>query len=292
MNLEFLLKNDSFDIFVENNIKKVKKTEFETTEDFNNRVEQRKLELFNVYLGKQNISIVYDADREIFNIEVSSQFDKSSSIKFVVAVAKNIAPKFKAEIKNFNIRFDSDFKIEEIFVSFQKVNYQASEISYEADWFEIQQKQHNKYLQITKDVIVLKPKIALLSLGFIASFSILWMLNKHFCFMRIFDKERFTMCELTFIDNNTGHMWEKPKDNRMTWGNAKDYCENLNLDGYSDWRLPSRDELHTLMTVYYGEYNNGWEAWFDNNKHLRNDGLFLPKEISGMFAEVGSWFWT
>ncbi len=107
---------------------------------------------------------------------------------------------------------------------------------------------------------------------------------------------RFSIRGKTFTDNQNGYMWEKPKvDNKMNWHNAKSYCENLNLDGYSDWRLPSRDELHTLMTAYYGEYNNGWETWFNNNQHKRNDELFLPKEISGMFPKgsIGwSWFWT
>ena len=107
---------------------------------------------------------------------------------------------------------------------------------------------------------------------------------------------RFSIRGKTFTDNQNGYMWEKPKvDNKMTWHNAKNYCENLNLDGYSDWRLPSRDELHTLMTAYYGEHNSGWETWFNNNKHKRNDGLFLPKEISGMFLKNsygGSLFWT
>ncbi len=121
------------------------------------------------------------------------------------------------------------------------------------------------------------------------------------------NSSRFTIRSATFIDNKTGYMWEKPKivgnwnwdsfDDRYNfsnkygknWNDAKSYCENLNLDGYSDWKLPSRDELHTLMTVNYGEYNSGWQTWFDNNKHKRNNFLFVPEEISNFMVP---WIWT
>ncbi len=49
---------------------------------------------------------------------------------------------------------------------------------------------------------------------------------------------RFSIRGKTFTYNKNGYMWEKPKSNEMNWHNAKSYCENLNLDGYSDWRLP------------------------------------------------------
>jgi hypothetical protein len=107
---------------------------------------------------------------------------------------------------------------------------------------------------------------------------------------------RFTIRKNVFIDNTTGYMWQKGDSGKyLNWHDAKSYCENLVLDGYSDWKLPSRDEFHTLMTAYYGEYDNheNWISWFEANKHKRNSGktdpVFLPKEISQFF---GLRYWT
>lgn len=59
---------------------------------------------------------------------------------------------------------------------------------------------------------------------------------------------------LTVTDKNTGLMWQRA-DNGVsrTWADAGDYCEALDLDGYSDWRLPTYFELLTI--VDYGRSN-------------------------------------
>ncbi|MCB1172927.1 MAG: DUF1566 domain-containing protein, partial [Leptospiraceae bacterium] len=36
-------------------------------------------------------------------------------------------------------------------------------------------------------------------------------------------------------------------DGRLTWAEALDFCENLELGGHSDWRLPNAKELHTIV---------------------------------------------
>lgn len=51
-------------------------------------------------------------------------------------------------------------------------------------------------------------------------------------------------------DGVTGLMWQD--DSSVTtikkdWNEAKPYCENLTLGGYSDWRLPNIFELSTLI---------------------------------------------
>ena len=45
-------------------------------------------------------------------------------------------------------------------------------------------------------------------------------------------------------------MWQDDNDAatvRKDWQGALDYCQNLNLAGHSDWRLPSIEELRTIV---------------------------------------------
>ena len=45
-----------------------------------------------------------------------------------------------------------------------------------------------------------------------------------------------------------GHLWWSSKTtNTMDWLSALTHCENLNKCGYSDWHLPTIDELKTLL---------------------------------------------
>jgi len=53
----------------------------------------------------------------------------------------------------------------------------------------------------------------------------------------------------TITDELTGLMWSKnanPAGNRI-WQGALDYGETLSIGGYSDWRLPNRKELFSLI---------------------------------------------
>lgn len=55
----------------------------------------------------------------------------------------------------------------------------------------------------------------------------------------------------TVTDNNTGLMWQKNDGGEMTFENAVNYCKNLSLAGYTDWRLPAGIELFSI-----NNYNN------------------------------------
>lgn len=50
-----------------------------------------------------------------------------------------------------------------------------------------------------------------------------------------------------WVDSSTGLMWAA-KDNgqNITWKKAMRYCRNLQLAGYSDWKLPTIDQLHGI----------------------------------------------
>ena len=77
----------------------------------------------------------------------------------------------------------------------------------------------------------------------------------------------FTEGNGTVMDHSTKLMWQKDtaRDNigayePMTWEEALEYCENLSLGGYTDWRLPTVKELRSL--VDYEKYTPAINAGF------------------------------
>ncbi len=51
----------------------------------------------------------------------------------------------------------------------------------------------------------------------------------------------------TVLDTSTDLMWAaKDNGSEINWANAKSYCENYRGGGYTDWRLPTQDELAGL----------------------------------------------
>jgi hypothetical protein len=53
-----------------------------------------------------------------------------------------------------------------------------------------------------------------------------------------------------FTDNKTALMWQDAPENKgviHTWGEAKEYCSELDYGGFDDWWLPSEAELFTIV---------------------------------------------
>ena len=54
----------------------------------------------------------------------------------------------------------------------------------------------------------------------------------------------------TATDTRTGHMWTTHNNGTsVMWTEAVEYCDNLELAGYSDWELPS---IEAIKSLYYG----------------------------------------
>ena len=65
-------------------------------------------------------------------------------------------------------------------------------------------------------------------------------------------------------DNITGLMWQDDKEGIgvfKSWKDAKSHCLSLSLGGYSDWRLPTVEELETI--ILYGTSNSALDRIFN-----------------------------
>jgi len=51
----------------------------------------------------------------------------------------------------------------------------------------------------------------------------------------------------TVLDTKTNLMWaSKDNSSDISWTDAKVYCESYTAGGYTDWRMPTHDELASL----------------------------------------------
>lgn len=51
----------------------------------------------------------------------------------------------------------------------------------------------------------------------------------------------------TVYDSSSSLLWQQTENARMSWEAATDRCEGLTLAGRSNWRLPTKEELLTLV---------------------------------------------
>ncbi len=89
--------------------------------------------------------------------------------------------------------------------------------------------------------------------------------------------EEIKSCKVNtvYIEKDAGLMWQDAKytyredgaykrnhsvGKAGTWGHAMRYCRNLNYGGYTDWRLPTADELmhlHSKQAEVFNNYRDG-----------------------------------
>jgi hypothetical protein len=104
-----------------------------------------------------------------------------------------------------------------------------------------------------------------------------------------------------WTDPATGLMWQiSPTGGGMNWAHAKTHCEQLNLGGHADWRLPTIAELRSLIrgcpptesggacetTDSCTTLDCGKDACRGCPDHERPTGVCWPGELGG-----ATWFY-
>ena len=109
-----------------------------------------------------------------------------------------------------------------------------------------------------------------------------------------------------YLDTKTGLMWQGETQEEMTWDDAMEYAEDLSEGGYDDWRLPTIEELTTLIdytqtlpatnipnirSSYYwssttsaSSTSNAWGVYFyygNVNGYVKSDSLYVRCVRSG-----------
>ncbi len=61
--------------------------------------------------------------------------------------------------------------------------------------------------------------------------------------------KRFIVDRETVVDTSTGLMWAV-RDNGydINWQDSKEFCEKFTGNGFSDWRMPTQDELASIYS--------------------------------------------
>ena len=87
-------------------------------------------------------------------------------------------------------------------------------------------------------------------------------------------------------DNLTGIMWARQDGGFRTWQLGLDFANSLDLCGFSDWRMPNRKEL--LSLVNYGAANIGIDLLSNGFTFQVESVLWSSSSVAGSAAEA----WT
>ncbi|MBP5435593.1 DUF1566 domain-containing protein [bacterium] len=76
----------------------------------------------------------------------------------------------------------------------------------------------------------------------------------------------------------TGLMWQKEADFNGSWQAALKYCEDLDYAGYTDWRLPNKNELASLLN-----YDKSMTLYSDFPIFMPSGGRFWSSTSRGIY---------
>ncbi|GEM_PF-1858408 len=116
----------------------------------------------------------------------------------------------------------------------------------------------------------------------------------------ILEREEATYTYKKMIKRNNIIYENHPFRKKYTWNEAQAYCTNLTLEGYEDWRLPTREELLTIKNMdTYPIYSDGIDfiQWFEENdknreRNNRGEAHFIATEFIEEMPPFYPLFWT
>ncbi len=88
-------------------------------------------------------------------------------------------------------------------------------------------------------------------------------------------------------DDKTGLIWQDNKEvaeNNLNQDEAKTYCQDLEVDGFRDWRLPTLREYYTIIDLMRNRpaLKNGFE--------IRDDGRYWTSTLFVKNPEKEAWY--
>jgi len=88
-------------------------------------------------------------------------------------------------------------------------------------------------------------------------------------------------------DDQTGLIWQDNKEvaeNNLNHDEAKKYCQDLEVDGFTDWRLPTVREAYTIVDLTQNRpaLKNGFE--------IRDDGRYWTSTLFVKNPEKEAWY--
>lgn len=64
----------------------------------------------------------------------------------------------------------------------------------------------------------------------------------------------------------------KETEVQLSWEDAMEYCDNLKVDGYTNWRLPTRFELQFLIETQPTEFDCDLSYWTSTERNYDSPG--------------------
>jgi hypothetical protein len=78
-------------------------------------------------------------------------------------------------------------------------------------------------------------------------------------FLELYELDDYSSLDI-WLDIGSSLMWQNDgKDSYKNWKEAKEYCANLSLRGFNDWRLPTIDELK-IIEIPLGTSSFYWSS--------------------------------